>query len=387
MKLENVAADIGELGQKVLVMQGGGALGAYQVGVYRALHQAGIDFDWVIGTSIGAINASLIAGNAWDDRIAALESFWERVTRDTALARFFPNFERAILNAQTFTTGLPGFFRPNPMAFMNPFYPLGPEEAGYYSTEPLRKTLSDLVDPTNIAKHGTDLSVGAASVSDGELTYFHSRPPNPRANEPTTLTVDHVMASGALPPAFPPVRIEGKLYWDGGILSNTPIEAVLDANPRMDNIIFSVQLWNQDGSEPQSMWDVFNREKDIQYASRAETQVARQKELHKLRHIIKELANTIPDDLKTDAVDEMASWGCLTRNHIVRFLAPTLENEDHLKDIDFSPDGVAARAAAGYEHTCRALEAAPWNDPFDPIEGVIFHDTCGGERITSSLSN
>ena len=224
----------------------------------------------------------------------------------------------------------------------------------------------DLVDFDLIPKGPTRLTVGAACVRTGQMRYFDSR------DEP--LDVRHVMASGALPPAFPAVRIGGELYWDGGILSNTPVEAVFDDNPRRDSLVFAVHLWNPDGSEPDTLWQVLNRQKDLQYSSRAISHVERQRQLHKLRHIIKELAMLLPDDTRATAiVKEMESYGCLTHMHVVRLLAPSLRGEDHMKDIDFSHSGIRQRSEAGYADTMRVLERAPWQDPHDPLEGVILH--------------
>src|SRR5262245_19554388 len=201
------------LGQIVLVLQGGGALGAYQVGVYEALCEAGIEPDWVIGTSIGAINASLIAGNAPGQRLQRLEEFWRRVTHPplSQLTAMTPLFGQWAANIATISGGLSNFFKPNPFALLG-LLPLGSERSGYYSTEPLERTLEELVDPIRLNAGQPRLTVGAAKVQTGEMHYFDSRV--------CELTIRHVMASGALPPAFPAVRIDDDLYWDGGILSN-----------------------------------------------------------------------------------------------------------------------------------------------------------------------
>ena len=165
------------------------------------------------------------------------------------------------------------------------------------------------------------------------------------------------MASGALPPAFPAVRIEGELYWDGGILSNTPTEAVFDDNPRKDSLIFSVHLWNPQGAEPATMAEVFNRQKDVQYSSRIASQILRQQQLHKLRHVINELSTRLPEaERSSAAVRELASYGCQTTMHVVRLLAPQLDRETHTRDIDFSADGIRQRWEAGYSHPRWVLE-------------------------------
>jgi NTE family protein len=367
------------LGQRVLVLQGGGALGAYQVGVYQALHEAAIEPDWVVGTSIGAINASLIAGGEPADRMDRLEEFWCRVEHGPLhrLLSAMPMFGPLVANMLTISAGIPAFFQPNPMAFMGAHVQLGPEAAGYYDTAQLRATLSELADFDRINRKQTRLTVGAANVGTGEMRYFDSRT--------MPLDVRHVMASGALPPAFPAVRIDDELYWDGGILSNTPVETVFDDNPRQDSLVFAVHIWNPNGSEPATMWQVTNRQKDIQYASRAVSHIARQKQIHRLRHVIAELVGRLPEAERENAdVRELAGFGCLTRMHVVRLLAPSLEGKDHTKDIDFSPAGIRGRREAGYADTCRVLELAPWSGEFDPIEGFILHETRPGAVMTAA---
>ena len=356
-------------GQAVLVLQGGGALGAYQIGVYRALHESGIEPDWVIGTSIGAINASLIAGNAPAERLDRMEEFWRRIglTPLQNVLAAAPFYGQAASNWMTLATGVQAFFRPNPLALLGPHARLGAEAAAYYSTEPLEALLGELVDFRLLNDGEVRLTMGAANVRTAEMRYFDSRDER--------LDLRHVLASGALPPAFPAVRIDGELFWDGGILSNTPVEAVFDDNPRKDGVVFSVHLWNPDGSEPDTLWDVMNRQKDIQYSSRGKSHIQRQRELHRLRHIIKELAMKLPEDERNkDMVREMESYGCLTRMHVIRLMAPSLQGEDHLKDIDFSESGIRQRSEAGYADTMRVLERKPWDDEHDLLEGFILHD-------------
>lgn len=356
-------------GQVVLVLQGGGALGSYQAGVYQALHEAGIEPDWIIGTSIGAINASLIAGNAPGDRLARLREFWKRMEQVPAwnFRTAFPDFNEKLAYWSTITSGIPGFFRPNALAHAGDTYPLGADHAGYYSTAPLEKTLLELVDFSLVNRCTPRLTIGAAHVRSSQMRYFDSRDGE--------LTVKHVMASGALPPAFPAVRIDGELYWDGGILSNTPTEAVFDDNPRRDSVIFAVHLWNPLGAEPTTMAEVFNRHKDVQYSSRIANQIARQQQAHRLRHVINELAARLPESERSDpALRELISYGCRTRMHVVRLLAPQLDRETHTKDIDFSPAGIMRRWEAGYAHTSSVLARTPWVGEFDPLSGVVLHE-------------
>jgi NTE family protein len=355
-------------GQVVLVLQGGGALGAYQVGVYQALHEAGIEPDWVIGTSIGAINAALIVGNPPDERMKKLDDFWQHVEQQRTLAGPFDwlGMGNLLANMTTVMRGIPAFFEPNLLALRGSQAALGVEQAAYYSTAPLRETLTALVDFNYLDTCRTRLTVGAVNACTGAMRYFDSRD--------GTIGLDHVMASGALPPAFPAVRIDGQPYWDGGIYSNTPIEAVLDDNPRRDSLIFAVNVWHQTGPEPESIWQVMGRQKDIQYASRADSHILRQKQIHRLRHVIRELQKQLPASKRSDPeVQELASWGCGTTMHVAHLLAPRIEGEDHTKDIDFTSAGVHARRAAGYADTRRMIERAPWTAPVDPIEGVVEH--------------
>jgi NTE family protein len=354
--------------QVVLVFQGGGALGAYQAGVYQALHEADIEPDWIIGTSIGAINASLIAGNPPENRLARLEEFWRRMRRKEFFAlSAWPGLSDAASYWSTVLGGIPGFFEPNPLAFLGAHYPLGRDKAGFYSTMPLEKTLLELVD-FSLIKHCTPrLTVGAAHVRTSEMRYFDSRE--------TAITAGHVMASGALPPAFPAVRIDGELYWDGGILSNTPTEAIFDDVPRRNSLIFAVHMWNPMGPEPETIWEVLHRHKDIQYSSRVATHVVRQRQVHRLRHVISELVRHLPEEQRKDPmVQDLAEYGCRTQMHVVRLLAPRLDNDNHTKDVDFSPAGIRLRWEAGHADTKRALKRAAWNDDCDPLEGVILHE-------------
>lgn len=352
----------------VLVFQGGGALGAYQAGCYEALHHAGIRPDWVIGTSIGAINAAVIAGNAPEERLEKLKLLWQRLSfRPMVAASASLLFiGQNLANMMTAAYGLEGFFAPNPLAFASSLLHLGAERAGYYDTSQLRRTLADLVDFSRIDRHETRMTVGAARVRDGEMVYFDS--------QKCRFGMDHVMASGALPPAFPAVRIDGELYWDGGILSNTPVEAVFDDNPRRSSLVFAVHVWNADGTEPQSIAQVMSRQKDVQYASRAYSHIARQQQLHRLRHVIAELAAALPADQRDDPhLRELAAYGCVTRMHVMRLLAPRIGADDAAKDIDFSPTSIKARWQAGLRDTEAVLAAAPWRKPVDPLAGFVLH--------------
>jgi NTE family protein len=357
-------------GQVVLVLQGGGALGAYQVGVYEALHQAGVEPDWIIGTSIGAINASIIAGNKPQDRLTRLNEFWNRMERPSAWP-FVPAWTGISDTWSYWSTlagGIPGFFEPHLPAFWGAHIPLGMDRAGFYSTASLRQTLGELVDFSIINARSLRLTIGAANVRTSMMNYFDSRQ--------SEISAKHIMASGALPPAFPAISIDGEYYWDGGILSNTPTEVIFDDYPRRNSLIFAIHLWNPTGPVPQSIWEVLHRQKDIQYSSRIASHITRQQQTHRLRHVISQLVRYIPDGTRqSEAVRDLAGYGCVTQMHVVRLLAPRLENENHTKDIDFTPSGIRMRREAGFEATMRALRQAPWEGDFDPIEGVILHES------------
>ncbi len=317
-------------GRMVLVFQGGGALGAYQVGVYQALHEARIEPDWVIGTSIGAINAAIIAGNAVDRRMERLAAFWERLQRGG--------------------DGMPWPWLGN--------------------SHPSLETLMEFVDLERLGSEPTRLTVGCVNLCSGAMHYFDSRDMH--------LGLEHVLGSSALPPAFPAIRIDGEPYWDGGIYSNTPIEAVFDDHPRRDAVVFAVQMWHASGPEPESIWQVFGRHKDIQFASRASSHIARQQQIHQLRHIVRELAARLPESLRrTPEVEALAAYGCGTLMHIIELDAPRIDGEDHTRDIDFSPGGIRARWQAGYADTCRVLARRPWESEIDPMVGVAVHQVQG----------
>ena len=359
-------------GQVVLVFQGGGALGAYQLGVYQAMDGSGIQPDWVVGTSIGAINAALIVGNPPERRYQRLSEFWSRVTDQTRLDSTapWPGWNKTLAELTTIAHGIAGFFQPNPASWLGPLARLGVDRASYYLVAPLRETLASLVDFDLLNAGHPRLTVGAVNVCTGAMRYFDSRDQR--------LSIEHILSSGALPPAFPAVRIDGEPYWDGGVYSNTPVEVVMDDKPRRSSVIFSVQMWNPTGPEPETIWQVSERQKDIQYASRTDSHIARQQQIHRLRHVIRELVKRLPEaERAKDEVKELAAWGCNTTIRLIKLAAPRLDGDDQLKDIDFTPAGLAARQKAGYQDAMRAIAARPWEAPIDPIQGMTVYSTDG----------
>ena len=366
MKL--VDAEAWKPAQTVLVLQGGGALGAYHAGVYQGLHEAGIEPDWVIGTSIGAINGAIIAGNRPEARLAKLTAFWSKIGYQRFGDELWPlsALSGPWANLNTLLRGIPGFFQSNPHAAWGLHVPVGLDRSAFYSTAPLRETLEEVVDFEYVCSCRTRLTVGAVNVRTSEMKYFDNRD--------MRLAPEHVMASGALPPAFPAVRVEGEPYWDGGLYSNTPVEVVLDDKPRRDSLIFAANVWHAIGPEPGTIWEVMGRQKDIQYASRATSHVMRQQQIHRLRHVIRELKAHIAEERHGHPdVKRMLDYGCESVMHLMLLHAPRLEGEDQSKDIDFSAAGIDARRKAGYEDTRRVLEERPWEHCADTMDGIVIH--------------
>jgi NTE family protein len=262
-----------------LVLQGGGALGAYQAGVYQAMHEAGLEPDWVTGVSIGAINSAIIAGNPRGRRLRQLRAFWEQIT-DRKIWPFTPDGDvfRKARNATsswlTMVQGQPGFFAPR---FPNPWMSLtGAQSAtSYYDTAPLRETLTELVDFSLINERSTRFSVGAVNVLTGNFVYFD--------NAVEQIEPEHIMASGALPPALPMVKIGTDHYWDGGIVSNTPLQHLLEQEDNLNTMVFQVDLFSARGVLPRDIEDVMGRHKDIMYSSRTRYNTDVFRRLHNLK--------------------------------------------------------------------------------------------------------
>jgi NTE family protein len=363
-------------GQVVLVMQGGGAQGAYQGGVYQALHEAGIEPDWVIGTSIGAINGSIIAGNEVADRLERLREFWSSV--QTAPPRLLgvlaPMFGNPSSELATLLTGVPGFFSPNPAFLLGPEATVGVERAAMYSVDPLRKLLPELVDFDRVNSGKPRFTLGLVSVRDSQMRYFDSNYGK--------VGLDHVLGSSAVPPTFPAVRIDGEAYWDGGIYSNTPVEAVFDDDPRQSSVVFAVQIWHARGPEPESVAQVFARQKDIMFGSRSRSHIARQAQLHRMRHIIRTLVGMLSEEQrKTLEVQEFAGYGCTSVMHLIEINAEPLDGETNSREYDFSPATIRARWQAGYADTRRTIARRPWDDPVDPTVGVAVYASDDGENL------
>jgi NTE family protein len=266
----------------------------------------------------------------------------------------------------TLTTGVPGFYSPNEATAWGLQARVGVERAALYSVDPLRRLLPDLMDFKRINGGHPRFTLGLVNVQNGRMRYFDSRD--------TVIGLDHVLGASALPPSFPAVKIDGEVYWDGGIFSNTPIEAVFDDNPRRDSIVFAVQIWQERGPLPQSLWEVLNREKDIMFASRTASHIARQAQIHKLRQVVRELVRLLPEDQRNrPEVEELVGYGCGTFMHIVEINSVPFDSDDYTRDIDFSEATVNRRWAAGYNDTRRILKRRPWEKPVDHLAGVAVH--------------
>jgi NTE family protein len=349
----------------VLLLQGGGALGAYQAGVYEALAETGLHPDWVVGISIGAINAAIIAGNAPERRADRLREFWEEITApamgfDADVVGLFGRGEaaRALANQVSAVTvagaGTPGFFRPR---LPNPWlHPPGTIEAtSYYDTRPLRATLERFVDFDRVNSDKSDmrLSLGAVNVRSGNLVYF----------DPGTQVIgpEHVMASGALPPGFPAIEIEGEHYWDGGLVSNTPLQWLVTnthvTGQRLpDALVFQVDLWSARGEFPRNLAEVATRQKEIQYSSRTRAFTNFIKLLHEVEYSVATLLDQLPDEFKrSEEAKFLASRAQRHAYNLVHLIYRPRGYEGDSKDYEFSRVSMAEHWRSGYHDTIRTL--------------------------------
>jgi NTE family protein len=355
----------------VLVLQGGGALGAFQAGVYQGLAEAGAAPDWVAGVSIGAINAALIAGNLRERRVERLRQFWDRVSSGNP---FIPHASldpmRAALNrlsaASVMTFGVPGFFSPRvpPPVFAQE----GTMEAlSFYDTAPLLATLRELVDFDLINSRKIRLSVGAVKVRNGNSVYFD--------NAQMTIGPEHILASGSLPPGFPPVEIDGELYWDGGLVSNTPLWYVLDDSPRMSALILQVDLFSARGDPPQNMDEVLERAKDIQYSSKTRFNTNRVQELEDMRTALGRLLAKLPKALRDDPdVQRLAVATKRGDISIVHVINRRSSHSASSKDYEFSRATVNDLWNGGLDDVRQSIAHPEWRNATELVDGVRVYD-------------
>ena len=358
-------------GTTVLVLQGGGALGAYQAGVYEGLVEAGIVPDWIAGVSIGAINAALIAGNPPDRRVERLREFWDRVSSiaplvpPPMLSAFRPIFDYLSATAAA-TLGVPGLFT---LRSRPPFLASdGSQDAlSLYDTTPLKITLERLVDFDLINRRDVRLSLGAVNVKTGNSVYFD--------NQDVQIHPDHVRASGALPPSFPPIEIEGERYWDGGVVSNTPLWYVIDDSPRMDALIVQVDLFSASGEIPLKFDQVLERDKDIRYSSKTRFNTKRVKELAELRVALGRLLAKLPPSFAEDAdVQALSSICGAGKTTIAHLINRRLSHSTQSKDYEFSRATVNELWATGLEDVRRATAKKDWAEPEELFEGMRIYD-------------
>jgi NTE family protein len=371
-----------------LLLQGGGALGAYQAGVYEALAEIDLHPDWIAGVSIGSVNAAIIAGNAPEERVDKLRQFWQRITEPVASALFgtgdfglLPSHvmldaaTRQVANqlsaGQALVAGATGFFFPRvPVPWLWPTGTIG--ATSFYDTGPLTATLEDVIDFDRINAGETRLSLGAVNVASGNSIYFDT----------TTHRIgpEHVMASGALPPGFPAVEIDGEHYWDGGLISNSPSQWVAMDDPRRDMLAFQVDLWSARGELPRNMAHVLTRQKEIQYSSRTRANTDRFKQFQVLRNSLDMLLHKLPAELS--ALPEVAALKPFAERkvyNLVHLIYRARQYEGDSKDYEFSRQSMEEHWQAGYRDTARTLRHPEvLQRPTNP-EGVAVFDVVDGD--------
>jgi NTE family protein len=347
-----------------LLLQGGGALGSYQAGVYQALSESNLHPDWVAGISVGAINSALIAGNPPEKRVDVLRAFWEAITTppfgletlapaQLAALEIKGDFAHTMVNQlralATLMGGAPSFFTPRPLPpFLSPAG--SPEAVSFYDVGPLKATLERMCDFDRINSGEMRFSVGAVNVRSGNFAYFDS----------TTHTIgsEHVMASGALPPGFPATEIEGEQYWDGGLVSNTPLEWVLDNWPRKDTLAFQVDLWSSRGEFPRDLTALELRQKDIRFSSRTRTATDHFKRAQRLRRALSHLLKMVPEDSlqTTDPETKLLLDEADTKVYnIIQLIYRAKSYESSSKDYEFSRRTMEEHWTSGYNDAVRTL--------------------------------
>jgi NTE family protein len=368
-----------------LLLQGGGALGSYQAGVYEALAEADLHPDWVAGISIGAINSAIIAGNAPGERVAKLRAFWDAITANplldwaAAADAFTPkgDLARGLFNQMSAAWALIGgaasfFALRQPAPWLHPNGAL--EATSFYETKLLKATLERLVDFDRINAGEMRFSVGAVNVRTGNFAYFD--------NETHTIRPEHVLASGSLPPGFPAVEIEGEYYWDGGLISNTPLQWVVDSGPRHDTLAFQVDLWSARGEFPGNLAEVETRRKEIQYSSRTRASTNQFKRLQRARCAVSSLLRKLPDELRDS--EDAKFLRSIADDHkvynIVHLIYRSKHYEGHSKDYEFSRLTMQEHWRAGYFDALRTLRHPEVLERPTNLEGVFTFDLAEDSR-------
>ncbi len=372
--------------QRVLVLQGGGALGSYQAGAYQALCHHDFEPEWIAGISIGAVNAAIIAGNDRDKRVERLKEFWQLVSAPVPWGPITPGDRTRLLFNETSaaliaTFGVPGFFRPRiPPA---PLWPKGsPQSQSYYDTTPLRTTLERLVDFDRINDLKTRLSVGAVGVTTGNFRYFDNFEFRKQGKK---IGPEHIMASGALPPGFPSIEIEGEHYWDGGIASNTPLDYVLDAEITNDLLIFQVDLFSARGPLPDSLMEAAEREKDIRFSSRTRMNTDKNRQIHNARMAVRELIGKLPDYLRNDpSVELLRKVSRENTVTVVHLIYRSKNYESNSKDYDFSHVGMVEHWSAGERDVDLTMRHKDWLERPQSGETMITYDLTGDGTLATA---
>jgi NTE family protein len=363
-----------------LLLQGGGALGAYQAGVYEALAEAGVYPDWVAGISIGGINAAIIAGNPPEKRVQNLRKFWELITpisiwdsscatKSTLLKNdTMRSFINQMSASSALLNGVANFFSPRiPTPWLHKSGSL--DATSYYDTSKLKATIEELIDFDLINAGKIRLSLGSVNVKTGNFICFDT--------QTHKIGPEHVMASAALPPGFPAIEIDGDYYWDGGLVSNTPLQWVVDNIPRLDTLTFQVDLWSAEGEFPRDMAEVMTRQKEIQYSSRTRANTDRFKNAQKLHHAFAALHDQLPEELrKTPEAKLLSSVADRKVYNIVHLIYRTRTYEGDSKDYEFSRMSMEDHWQAGYADTLQTLgHEQVLERPTNP-EGIAIYDFC-----------
>jgi len=351
-----------------LVLQGGGALGSYQAGVYEGLVEAGIRPTWISGISIGALNTAIIAGNAPENAVEALRSFWNSICKPADLIGYAGAWWPATFGFQdlarkwssmwaagrALTEGQKGFFAPRSPLDATALAPNNPSQVSFYDTAALRATLLRYADFDRINDGDIRVSVGAVNVRTGNLIYFD--------NTKMRLKPEHFMASGALPPGFPAVEIDGEYYWDGGLVSNTPLTEIVRESQHKDTLIFQVDLWSARGRLPGNFLDISERTKDIQYSSRTRAITAFLEAEKKHASLIQQLLEHIPEEVRKShplmrRAQRVADGRAV---NVVHLIYMNKAFEGHYKDYEFSTDTLGEHWDGGLEDIRRSLANPDW---------------------------
>ncbi len=359
--------------KNVLVLQGGGALGAYQAGVYSVLSDEGYCPEWIAGISIGSINAAIIAGNSREDRVAKLKQFWHKVSsKETPYPFYLGDIGRSVFNefnaANVASFGVDGFFKPRrTMLFKNPFVKTTPDELGIYDTSPLKKTLLDMVEFDRINSNETRLSVGAVEIETGNFTYFDSAK--------TTIMPEHIMASGALPEGFPPIKVDSQWYWDGGLVSNTPLQYVIDQQLEVNMCIFQIDLFAAQGQIPKTLLEVSQRVKDIRFSSRTRLNTDIFNKTQLVRHALSKVLKHNPDLIvDKDTKKLLEDWSNDVEVTIAHLIYRKKNYETASKDYDFSSLSINEHWQEGEKDALFMLSQNQWKNRKQTKRGVTVFD-------------